>query len=948
MKNFSNHPGLSALILVLFSTAAVGQEGIGLNPPSLKWSQISTPAGKVIFPKGLDTIAFYAASLMNYQRRHDTSISGQAETKRVPVILQNQSTLPAGFSTPAPWRNEYYLTPPQNMFLGPVRWELAMPVHEYRHAQQFSMANRGFTWVYKTLMGETGWLFNALMTQPLWFREGDAVVGETIYTKGGRGRLPSFHMEYRAMRLAGYDYSYEKAHYLSFRDLVPNPYRIGYYMVTKARRDFRADVWTRTLEHTYNKKGIIYPFSRSFRDITGMTTKQLYEATVSELDLLWKQTDASIQPTPSRALSKSETSKYTSFRYPHCLNDGSVFAMKSGLDLINTFYVIRSDEEKKLFSPGVYTEDHMTAVVEGDLLVWAESGFHERWTNKDYSIIKTCNLRTGKVSKLTSKTRYFSPAPSPDGRKIIVSETNPNIHYALVLLDAATGDEIRRLPNLQNSFFSHMRWQDNRYVIAVTVNDKGNTLVRIDTESGAVDMLMEETTTPLSRPYPFGDHVFFSAGNHGINNIFALNTANNKLAQVTRVRFGAFEPVVASDGKSMLYSEYTPDGYRIKEITLDPDQWQPAQLGQHGDIQFHAPLSDQEGTDLGELPLTHYPVRKYHALTSGLLNFYGWIPLPNIPEYGLELYTRNLMSTLVGTFGYAYNTNEDRSRYYARLTYAALYPQIELDFSKGMRRSANILPGASTEAFFEQEWRETAVSAGLRFPWQLTQGTHHTRLSLGGFYEYHEVTALDSADLTIETGRSNFHCLRGELAFTRLQTQARQHVKPRWGQQLSLDYRRAFDESPERAVATATLYFPGLFRTHSLNFRAAYKIEAVVDTYRYLDDFVMPRGYKSMPFRHLSVVSANYELPLWYPDLSAGSVMFIQRVRANIFLDVAEGKSNDFVQPMTSTGSELFVDLRLFRLFQATLAFRFNAPFESHAAGTTPFQFLITRFELAN
>src|SRR5690349_6143345 len=90
------------LVLFVFVSAVFGQNEIGLNRPSLRWSQLNTPAGRVIFPRGLDTLAFFTASRMNFQREHDHTIAGDRITKRVPVIIQNQSTLPAGFSTPAP------------------------------------------------------------------------------------------------------------------------------------------------------------------------------------------------------------------------------------------------------------------------------------------------------------------------------------------------------------------------------------------------------------------------------------------------------------------------------------------------------------------------------------------------------------------------------------------------------------------------------------------------------------------------------------------------------------------------------------------------------------------------------------------------------------------------------------------------------------------------------
>ena len=941
----------AAFGLAMFFSATMvcyGQNDIGLNPPSMKWRQIDTPGGQVIFPKGLDSIAFKAAALMNYQRQQEETVEGDEHTKRVPVILQNQSTLPAGFSTPAPWRNEYYLTPPQNMFLGPILWEIGMPVHEYRHTQQFHQANNGYTWLYKIFMGQTGWLFNSLMTQPLWFREGDAVLAETMFTSGGRGRLPAFHMEYRAMRQAGYHYNYEKIHYPSFRNFVPNAYRTGYYMVTKARREFGENIWKKVLRDTYLKKGFIYPFSRSLKDHTGFGTKQLYDATVKELDSLWGSAARPVSGNTPELISSPQTRKYTSYRFPHYLKDGRVLALKSGLDLINTYYILSDAGERKLFSPGIYSDDHTTTVVEGDLMTWAESRFHERWINQDYSVIKTYNFKTGKTSRLTSRTRWFSPAPSRDGSKLIVSETDTQNRYTLILLDATTGKEITRLPNPEDFFFTNMRWIDNQSIVCVVLNEKGNAVVRVDTETGAVEKLVDETSVPISRPYPHDNYIFFSAGSNEVNNIYALDTASKELFQVTHSDLGAFEPVISSDGSTLLYSEYTADGYRVRELNLEPSSWTRSVQLLSGYDDFLDTSSRQEGRHLEQLHVPSYPVRKYHALTSGLFNFYGWIPLPNIPEYGIELYTQNLMSTLVGTIGYAYNTNENRSRYYARLTYAALYPHIELSFHNGQRRSANILPDSDPEEFYEQDWRQNSISAGLRLPFRLSRGTYQSHLNVAGFYEYYDVSSLDSADLDVMTSNMNFHGVKGEFFFSRLMAQARQHVKPRWGQQLQIDYNKALDDTPERLYGISSFYFPGMFRTHSLNFRLAYKKEEVINSYRFIDDFTMPRGYEPMPFEEIYVASANYELPIWYPDVAAGSVAFFQRLRTNFFFDYSEGMTTGFKQPLTSTGAELSIDLRFFRLFQTTVMLRFNIQFEDPAAGTIPFQFLITRFELAN
>ncbi len=938
-------------LLVFVTFSGWCQEQIGLNPPSMKWMQIEGGFGKVIFPVGMDSSAFRIASLMEFQNVHDSSIIGDVKTRRVPVIMQNQSTLPAGFSTPAPWRNELYLSYPQNPFMGPTMWTDVLTIHEYRHTQQFDMARGGITLPWKILMGQTGWLLNALMLQPLWFREGDATYAETIYSKGGRGRLPSFHMEYRALRLAGYDYNYEKAHFYSYKDFIPNPYRLGYYMVNKVRNDHGVDVWSKVLYDTHYKKGFIYPLSRSLKDLTGMGTKDLYQATMIDLDSLFEKTDAELDLTPSETMTEEQTKTYTNYRYPHYLEDGSIVALKSGFDLIRTYYQMSDGKEMRLFSPGVYTEDHATTVIEGNLMAWAESSFHERWVNKDYSIVKVYDFRTGKTRKISGKSRYFMPAPSHDGKLIAVHETDEFNRFFITILNAEDGEVIRKLPVPSNKFITHLRWMgDNRSLVALSITTGGNSIVKIDSETGGLTTILSETEVPVTRPFPWKDYVLFSGGYTGIDNIYAVKISSGEVFRITSVRFGAYEPVVSPDGSKILYAAYTADGYKIREMDLNVNEWERWSGKSETDILFHKKSYEIEGKDLSHLEVdTTYQVEKYNSWTSGLFNIYGWFPIPSPPEYGLEFYTRNIMSTLRGTLGVTYNTNEDQFRYFAHAEYAALYPIIDVGFQHGRRRSDDITDVSEIPEYYEQEWRENVVSAGLKFPFKLTQGTHHTRLTLGGYYEYYDVDALDSSDVSIVTADESFDGWKGELEFFRLRETARQQVKPRWGQVVNLRYQEAIDENPMQFKAVTNLFFPGFTRNHSFNFAGRYKKEEVVNTYRYVDDFMMPRGYLSAPFEEIYVLGANYELPLWYPDLSLGSVAFFQRLRGELFFDYSKGTIQSFEQNMNSTGAQLYIDMRLFRLFQMTMAFRFNYVLDDDYFGeTTPFEFLITSFELAN
>jgi hypothetical protein len=220
---------------------------------------------------------------------------------------------------------------------------------------------------------------------------------------------------------------------------------------------------------------------------------------------------------------------------------------------------------------------------------------------------------------------------------------------------------------------------------------------------------------------------------------------------------------------------------------------------------------------------------------------------------------------------------------------------------------------------------------------------------VGAYAQYYDVSSLDTTGGIDVTSNDNFYAGKAELIFSRLRPQARQHVKSRWGQTLNVVYQKAIDDLPERFVATSLLYFPGACKTHSLNFYLSYKNEEVADVYRFKDNFLMPRGYLTTPVQTIYGIATNYELPIWYPDLSAGPVAQFQRLRLNVFYDYSIASSllyND--KPLASTGSELLIDFRFFRLFQATIGFRYNYTFDNTGMSVTPFQFVIPRFELVN
>ena len=118
------------LVLLLAISVNVLAQEFGGNPPSLKWQQINTPQVRVIFPKGLDKQASRVADLSGYL--HDkTAATIGSSTRKIDIVLQNQTTFSNGYVGLAPWRSEFYLTPLQNSLrLGSLNWTDQLAIHE--------------------------------------------------------------------------------------------------------------------------------------------------------------------------------------------------------------------------------------------------------------------------------------------------------------------------------------------------------------------------------------------------------------------------------------------------------------------------------------------------------------------------------------------------------------------------------------------------------------------------------------------------------------------------------------------------------------------------------------------------------------------------------------------------------------------------------------------------
>ncbi len=909
---------ISAVLLMWL--AAVGsiqaQVRVGLNAPDISWNQIDAPNYQVIFPSARQQDAFRVANMLDYILAHDSLNLRHPEVK-VPIILQNQTVISNGFVTTAPFRSEFFLNPPQFQFAGVTLWVDLLTIHEYRHVQQIANGRVGFAGkLLRTLFGQSGWSFYYGAIQPNWFLEGDAVYAETVYSKGGRGRSPDFEREYRALRLSGINYNYEKASFRSFKDFVPSHYNLGYHMTTYARRNYGRNVWDSVLSEVYSKPGL-YRFSKAVKKFTGLSTKELYHAAMIDLDVWWKEQDDKVNPLNDQLITDKSNKVFTSYRYPNYLSDSILVVQKSALNQIRTVYQIKDGAESRLFTPGVGLGDHYS--IGGGKMVWSEIRSHPRWSNETYSVIRLFDFESGRLRKISSKSKLNAPGLSPNGKWIAAVEVTTAGEVSLVIIETSTRNEQQRAVVPVGDFVSFPRWKDdNRTVVVAGRNLTGNFLRAYDTMHKSWKDLGSSMGGTIDRIFPKGKYVYYSSSLTGIQNIFALDTSTTETFQLTNSQFGAFDPAVSPNGKKLAYSDYTANGFQIKEVLLTDALWlQPVGSVNLGSNYFQKMMATEMGDITTKVANKSYPTKPYRLFTKGLLNIHSWYPYVTTEEFGIGVLSKNLMSTMAITGQFTYNTNENSWKTLGRLSYGPFFPILDVEVSTGQRQSANMVRTTDTLSIigYAGNWREHVFGAGVRLPLNITHGNYPSNIILSTKYKHYIVDYLDN--ITDLVRNENFGAVDLNFNFQRAQTKALQNIFPRWAQTLAINYQGTLGESQNEGdifTVNTSLFFPGVVRNHSIFLTGGYQREEIVDAYRFEDLFTNARGYSSRPFERIFRISANYSLPIWFPDLAIGSLAYFKRLRGNIFYDYSEGRLLGTDTRLRSYGLELITDFRLIRL----------------------------------
>jgi len=843
---------------------------------SVKWRQIDTENFRLIFPSTFENAAKKLARQLP-KTQEESRKNLKTSPPKITLVLQGNHLLQNGFVQLAPRKSEMFPIPSSTA--DNQEWLPNLALHELRHVAQFDK----LTGKLKAPFFEQ--LAFALygLNLPAWYFEGDAVQVETIYSNGGRGRLPSWEMPIRANILSGKSYDFNKYVLGSFRDNVPSYYTIGFFMSSYLTNHHGIDSHEKILADMRGKLLRPFNFRRAVKQVSNEKPTEIFDNTIAELTTKWEQESPVAPDTPNIT---TKGSRYPSdYLLPQMNDNQELYILKSSPTAVN--------EIKRLDSVGneisiVKTGRQITPYfhLRNDELVWDEYRKHARFGKQTYNIINVYNIETGRTKTLTKASRYYSPAFHPVRDEIVVVEVNPENISKLIVLDSKTGSIRDSITIPDGIHIQQPKYNDSgEKIIAIAVAEQGTNLMEFNLMTKAYDFLLPWGNQQLERPFYYHDEIIFKGHNDGIDNIYLFNRVAGQ-HKLTNAAYGGFNPSIAPNGL-LLYNDYQHNGYKLAQKEITPATiWQLAPIR----LPYVSPtLENIQRDSLSNEPVSPITVKKYNP-NAHLINFHSLsISGSNFESFnnyipGIFWLSNDILNTTQVKLGYEFDPDISKSHYSAEVSYKRYFPTFTARYvNRGMVGNAvsgnnpsNIVmfDYRDHHATFEMSIPLSVYRRNIVYSYGVNFGTSYTK-------RYNTSLALQNFNNVIAFP------LNYQVYMNRNSMRSTMDLAPRWGQNISLTYRHLPfepDAAGEVLALRTNFYFPGLWTNHSLQLRFAVQQNNGIYRGSYDIPMVSGWGHFNSPFVN-NTAMANYRLPLFYPDWSIGSIAYVKRLQGLLFSD---------------------------------------------------------------
>ncbi|NMC40339.1 MAG: hypothetical protein GYA43_04075, partial [Bacteroidales bacterium] len=579
--------------------------------------------------------------------------------------------------------------------------------------------------------------------------------------------------------------------------------------------------------------------------------------------------------------------------------------------LINT----ETGEEKKLVTPGLVYPYFLSGAA--GKIVWVEMYSDPRWANREYSVIRLYDINRGSVTRLSHRSRYMAAALSPDGRFIAAVENSVSNENSVSIVDAFNGDILETFSVPDNLYPQRPQWSaSGDRITFISLSGEGEGIICLDIKNKTWQTLKKQGRNDIQSAYLRNDSLFYISSASLTDNLWLL-TSSGEEKRLTNSRFGVYD--ITLSGDTLFFTDYKMSGYDICRLSLGKASVYEAHS------QFDATLlPDVSQNSVSKLTETaggpNYTPKPYRKWLHPL-RVHSWLPFyadieqvksdPLAVSPGLTFFSQNDLSTLVTTAGYERSKGFDYL--HLGITWKGWFPVIESGIDYGgypeiLKFSYNV-PGPS----------EVPVVLNLRNTVSLPLSFRRGNLSA---YLRPSVTTVHKTSL-IYIRESNVYDrgqteITGRAFLSFYSASGMRDIYPRWAFVADYSYTSfPWDRDIYGTMSTlrTAIYMPGLLKNHGLRIR--YNTEHQnPEKLALFNRAEWPRSYSNIISMELNSFSADYVLPLFYPDLNIPSVLYVKRLRGGLFYDYATGTDNIYLQ---SSGSTYVNNTETFRSFGTEL-----------------------------
>lgn len=855
---------MAALTAAITVSAHAQFTVVGGERARVKWMYTETPDYRVIYPVGMDSLAFRYGTLLQQYRfdvgRSAGFLPNQYFTRPMPVVLHPFTGDANGMVTGAPRRMELFTMPDAYSLLSPMPWELNLAIHENRHVAQWQFGFGGFwNWLYDPF-GEIAPTLVVGLYSNAALLEGDAVVAETALTNSGRGRMADFLAYYRMAFDNGDCRNWYRWRYGSLTHYTPNHYAIGYVTVAGMRTAydnpmFMNDYLKRMTRPIKGMNAITW----AVRNTSGMSLNKTWPELVNHFKGEWEKDDSLRGPFQELNVLTTEKRGYTVYRGAVAVNNNHrILALRVGLDRDPQLVEIGSHGIKALrpFSADsrlVYSEKTKS-------IYWSEVVADPRWDMEQDSRIRRMDLVSHRISDFTKEGRYVNPSVSPDGTLLAAVEYPIQGGSRAVVLDIVTGEELKSISSPDGMQFMEPAFWNGKLVVSGK-SDEGVGLYL--TDFSTIQTVMAPTPAIVRNFQSRPDGIYLSSDRNGTNEIYCFNPDTRRLVRKTNTKYGATEPFFL--GQEMYFSALQPTGKLLSKVDsdmsaeVDPSAVHTYAIADELSLQEDTlrPITIPRPSDIS-VQLTE--PRSYSRL-GHLFHIHSWLPLyyntdhqsATYSEYyfqtaalGATAFYQNLTGTASGTLGISLHSNPANDKFAAgfhgRMHYTGLYPVFDFALDVGDRPSAILqhMYDVNRDSLFLQElYVEDARIKRLPFylggkvavslPLSFSKGGWNTSInpslsvtsSSDLLYFPAKKVYYDPSSGSYNETYDNFvsgvaSCFVGEARLSAATTvsTAPSQVLPRRGAGFDISYKTNLMTSAW--YMNAYKYFPGLFRNQGL------------------------------------------------------------------------------------------------------------------------------------